>query len=83
MYGKVLPCSYTWSSLCHDSYALIQDRDIEAEPTFVPRWHNHLNPKIKRDAWTIDEELTIIRAHEVHGNKWAEIAKVLPGRSSL
>ncbi|XP_021886824.1 transcription factor MYB3R-3 isoform X2 [Carica papaya] len=45
------------------------------------RWHNHLNPDIKKDAWTLDEELALMNAHRVHGNKWAEIAKVLPGRT--
>ncbi|KAL1359641.1 hypothetical protein HN51_004957 [Arachis hypogaea] len=45
------------------------------------RWHNHLNPDIKKDAWTLDEELALINAHHTHGNKWAEIAKVLPGRT--
>ncbi|CAM8891988.1 unnamed protein product [Rhodiola kirilowii] len=45
------------------------------------RWHNHLNPYIKKDAWTQVEELALIDAHRVYGNKWAEIAKVLPGRT--
>ncbi|KAK9126953.1 hypothetical protein Scep_015799 [Stephania cephalantha] len=45
------------------------------------RWHNHLNPNIKKDAWTLEEELLLMNAQRVHGNKWAEIAKVLPGRT--
>ncbi|KAB5519906.1 hypothetical protein DKX38_024225 [Salix brachista] len=45
------------------------------------RWHNHLNPDIKRDAWTLEEELALMNAHRIHGNKWAEIAKFLPGRT--
>ncbi|KAK4377531.1 hypothetical protein RND71_003827 [Anisodus tanguticus] len=45
------------------------------------RWHNHLNPNIKKDAWTLEEELALVNAHRIHANKWAEIAKVLPGRT--
>ncbi|XP_016479134.1 transcription factor MYB3R-1-like [Nicotiana tabacum] len=45
------------------------------------RWHNHLNPSINKEPWTQEEELTLIRAHQVYGNKWAELAKVLHGRS--
>ncbi|KAF4348425.1 hypothetical protein F8388_015736 [Cannabis sativa] len=45
------------------------------------RWHNHLNPAINKEAWTQEEELALIRAHQVYGNKWAELTKFLPGRT--
>ncbi|KAK5817387.1 hypothetical protein PVK06_022311 [Gossypium arboreum] len=45
------------------------------------RWHNHLNPAINKEAWTREEELALIRAHQVYGNKWAELSKFLPGRT--
>ena len=38
------------------------------------RWHNHLNPKIKKNTWSLEEELILFISHKSQGNKWADIA---------
>ncbi|KAL6344699.1 hypothetical protein AAG906_002605 [Vitis piasezkii] len=49
--------------------------------TCLLRWHNHLNPAINKEAWTEEEDLALMHAHQIHGNKWAELTKFLPGRT--
>lgn len=36
---------------------------------------------VQKDVWTEDEERLLVEAHEKIGNRWAEIAKMIPGRT--
>lgn len=45
------------------------------------RWHNHLDPKINKGPISHEEERMIFRLLKRFGNKWAMIAKHIPGRS--
>jgi myb proto-oncogene protein len=45
------------------------------------RWHNHLNPDINKAPFSQEEDLKILIAHHNMGSKWADISKILPGRT--
>ena len=44
------------------------------------RWLNHLDPRIKKEEWTDEEDAIILHAHRILGAKWSKIANLLNGR---
>ncbi|KAI4375155.1 hypothetical protein MLD38_013059 [Melastoma candidum] len=45
------------------------------------RWFNQLDPRIVKRPFSEKEEERLLAAHRVHGNKWAFIARLFPGRT--
>ncbi|KDN52548.1 hypothetical protein K437DRAFT_210979, partial [Tilletiaria anomala UBC 951] len=45
------------------------------------RWHNHINPDIRKGPFTPEEDSLILRLFTDVGSKWAYIAKYMPGRT--
>ncbi|KAL5210732.1 hypothetical protein ABZP36_006355 [Zizania latifolia] len=45
------------------------------------RWFNQLDPRINRSPFTEEEEELLLASHRAHGNRWAVIARLFPGRT--
>nr|GEZ02968.1 transcription factor MYB26-like [Tanacetum cinerariifolium] len=45
------------------------------------RWINYLRPDLKRGSFSYQEATLIADLHQIFGNRWAQIAKHLPGRT--
>ncbi|KAG8063058.1 hypothetical protein GUJ93_ZPchr0003g16986 [Zizania palustris] len=86
MNGRLIPHKKASSKLLKKAnvvkgqWTLDEDRKL-VKLVEQERWHNHLRPNIKKDTWSEEEDIVLIQTHKEVGNKWAEIAKHLPGRT--
>ena len=46
------------------------------------RWRRHLDPSVKKDAWTDPEDKKLMSLHDTLGPRWSNISKMLTGRTA-
>ena len=45
------------------------------------RWRHKVNPNIRKDKWTEEEDELLLELYQRHGNAWAEISRAMDGRT--
>ena len=45
------------------------------------RWHNHLDPEVSKEPFTMEEETLIFEEQKRHTGRWSDIAKQIKGRT--
>ena len=74
----------SWAHVASQFTLAVSGGDVEAVRTGKQcreRWLSHLHPHLKRGPWTKNEEKVLAGAVARFGKRWAEIARMLPGRS--
>ena len=56
--------------------------DGRTDQQCMGRWRRHLDPSVKKDAWTGAEDDKLMRLHDTLGPRWSNISKMLTGRTA-
>jgi hypothetical protein len=62
-------------------WLLAQQMENRSPKQCRERWNNQLNPSINKGPWSRDEDIVLANKQQQLGNRWAEIARFLPGRT--
>ena len=65
------------ASQLHEDYGILGKSGKQCRE----RWLNHVDPGLSKAKWSAQEEHILYFYQQIFGNKWAYIAKYLPGRS--
>jgi hypothetical protein len=71
-----------WTHIANElNTALYQGRQVKAPKQCRERWHNHLDPTLKKGDWSLEEDIYILESQIEQGNCWSKIAKRMPYRN--
>lgn len=71
-----------WTMICHQlNVQLYQGESIRHARQCRERWYNHLDPTLLKSEFSLQEDILILEHQAQVGNKWAIIARNLPGRT--
>lgn len=81
---KIITCrgAKAWSRISNELNTLVHNgANIRKATNCRERWLNHLNPELKKGAWSPEEDRFIEEQYKMLGKKWSKIAKKMKGRT--
>jgi myb proto-oncogene protein len=73
-------CKFCWSDVANRLNKAVSNSVRTGKQCRI-RYLNQLDPALTKGPFMIKEEAEIVRLQEIMGNKWSEIAKLMPGRT--
>ena len=67
-------CCFSWSQVA----LLMQTRNARQ---CRERWNNYLNPYLRNDPWSPEEDALLMQKHDEYGTQWRKISKFFNNRS--
>ena len=68
-----------WRQISYQLYSLSQGKFYRPFQQCREKWFNHLDPKVRKGKWTIEEDIALLSAVECLDCKWIEIYRELGG----
>jgi len=66
-----------WNDLAKELFHRSDKKFFRSAKQCRERWNNYLDPTKKRESWTAEEDLALVRCVMERGKKWSAIARLL------
>lgn len=72
----------SWTNAAkHINYYFHNNQAVRIGRHCREKWHNYLNPELKKGEWTAQEDHLLLTLQLAHGKRWSKIAKHVSGRT--
>ena len=72
-----------WTRIAEEFNKLVGPESQRKPRQCRERWINVIDPSVRRDKWTAEEEFRILQLWKELGSKWHEISLQIEGRTEI